>query len=164
MEKDKGEDHEVLKEAYDEVRKKYKLIPTFEELDREFEVTLIDPDRTHFIIKDINRTICSKLHKFIDNILPIINPSPSSLHSMVETKFFEKENADGMFEFYKKLMYLLHKAILLSLKSEKEEAEFINEVWKEWPQLKDKMIFYMDKITKGWAKKEKEEKREEYVG
>ena len=165
MEKERrGEDHEVLKEAYNKVKKKYNLIPTFEQLDKEFEITLIDPDRAHFIIRDINRTICSKIHKFIDNIGPIINPSPSSVHSMIETKFFEKGELNQIFELYKNLMYLLHKAILTSLKSEKEEAEFINEIWNKWPKLKEKMIFYMSKITEGWAKEEKEEKREEYVG
>jgi len=160
----RGEDHEELKKAYAKVRKKYKLIPTFEELDKEFEITLIDPDRIHFLIRDINRAINSRLHKCVDSILPIINPHPSSLHSMMETKFFEKQNTAKLFEFYKKIMYLIHKSILSSVKSEKDEANFINEVWKEWPKIKSEMIEYLTKITEGWAKTEKEENREDYLG
>ena len=158
------EDHDVLKEAYENARKRYGLIPTFEQLDKEFEITMIDPDRVHFIVKDVKRTICSKLHKFIDYIVPIINPSPSSLHSMIETKFFDKDELDEMFEFYKRLWYFLHKAILVGLRSEKDEAALINEIWTEWPKIKDKMNKYMDRITDGWAKEEKEEKREVYLG
>lgn len=160
----KSEDREELKKAYAEAKKKYNLVPTFEELDKEFEITMIDPDRIHFIVKDIKNAICSKLHKFAEYITPIINPQPASLHSMIETKFFEKEEIGETFEFYKRVYYLLHKAIVLGLKSEKDEANFINEVWKEWPQIKNKIKGYMSKITEGWAKEEKEEEREEYLG
>jgi len=163
MAKEKCEDHEVLKKAYDEVKTRYNLVPTFEELDNEFEITVIEPERAHFIVRDINRAICSKIHKFIDNLAPIISPQPSSMHSMVEVKLFEKHEVEEMFKYYKKLMHLLHKSILLSLKEEKDEAEFINEIWKDWPQIKNPIISYMSKITEGWSKEDIEEHTNEYL-
>ena len=162
-EKEKGENHEELKNAYAEAKVKYNLIPTFEDLDKEFEISVMDPDRAHFIVRDIKRTMCTKLHKFVDYLNPIISPQPSSLHSMIETKFFEKNELDGMFEFYKKIWHLLHKSILTGITSEKDEAEFINLLWGEWPQSKNKMIGYMSKITDGWAKEDKEEHTNEYL-
>lgn len=163
-EKEKGEDHEVLKEAYDKAKAKFNLIPTFEELDKDFEISVIDPDRIHFIIRDVKRAISSKLHKFIDNLAPILSPQPSSLHSLIEVKLFEKEEVNDMFKFYKKLMQLLHKSILTTLKTEKDEADFVNEIWQDWPKLKSKMRTYMERITDGWLKEDEEEIRDEYLG
>ena len=162
-EKKKGEDHEELKKAYAEAKIKYNLIPNYEELDREFEISVIDPDRAHFIVKDVKNAICAKIHKFIDNLAPVINPQPSSLHSMVEVKLFEKEEVNDMFAFYKRLMHLLHKSILMALKSEADEANFINDLWKEWPQIKNKMTAYIVKITEGWSKEDHEENNNEYL-
>ncbi|MBD3262757.1 hypothetical protein GF374_00050 [Candidatus Woesearchaeota archaeon] len=158
------EDYEVLKEAYDKAKKKYNLSPNFEELDKEFEVSIIDGDRERFIVEYVRRAICSRIHKMINYLTPVLHPQPSSLHSMIESKFFKKEETDKLFEFYKKLHHWLHKGLLKSFQSEEEIAKFINEIWEIWPEIKDKVIIYMSKIVTGWEKQEKEDLDNGYLG
>jgi hypothetical protein len=154
------ENLERLKEEYKKVQAKYKL-PSFEELDEEFEIRKIDYDL--FLIKEVRRTICHRLTAFADLIEPILNPAGHSLHSMIETKIFEKEDLEEMYKFYKKLWHYAHKGIHASLTSEKDEVEFIKEVWKIWPELKKPIREYSEKITEGWGKEEKEGVGEHYL-
>ena len=149
-----------LKEEYKKLQTKYKL-PSFDELDEEFEIRKTDYDL--FLVREVRRAMCHKLTAIADLIEPILNPAGHSLHSMIETKIFEKEELDDMYKFYKKLWHLVHKGIYLSLVSEKEEAEFIKEMWKAWPEIKKTAEKYAKKISDGWAKEEKEGLSDHYL-
>jgi hypothetical protein len=149
-----------LKQEYEKIRVKYKL-PGFDELDEAFEIRKTDYDL--FLVREVRRAMCHKLTAFADLIEPILNPAGHSLHSMIETKIFEKEELDDMYKFYKKLWHLVHKSIYLSLISEKDEAEFIKEAWKGWPEIKKTIEIYAKKISDGWAKEEKESAGDHYL-
>ena len=153
------EELECLKAEYEKLRKKYNL-PQFEELDEEFEIRKVDYDL--FLIREIRRLVLSKLDFVASLLEPILDPG-KSLHSMIETKFFEKYNIELMFDFYKKLWKIIHEGISASLTSEKAEAEFIKDVWKQWPEIKKQSIEYADKIAAGWGKVEKEVFADKYL-
>jgi RNA processing factor Prp31 len=160
-EKEKPDKLEKLKAEYEKLRQKYKL-PSFDELNNEFEIYDIKPNS--FIIREIRRRIIRKMEDFLSLLNPILNPNPNSLHSMIETKIFEKQDMEPMFEFYKKLFQLAHKSIPASLESESAEAAWINEVWKAWPDLKKQITGYSKKITEGWGKVEPEVFTDKYLG
>jgi|GEM_PF-6290464 len=147
------EDLEKLKEEYKALQQKYTL-PDFDEIDKEFEIRKIDTNL--FLIKEIRRVILQKLDFSVALIEPILNPSPSSLHSFVETKFFAKQNIEPMFDFYKKVWHWMHLGISVSYMQEKDEAEWINDVWKAWPEIKKETGKYSKQIADGWSKVEKE--------
>lgn len=160
-EKEKPEKLEKLKLEYEKLKQKYKL-PSFDELNDEFEIYDIKPNS--FIIREVRRRIIHKMEDFLSLLNPILNPNPNSLHSMVETKIFEKQDVESMFEFYKKLFQLAHKSISASLESEAAEAAWVNEVWKAWLDIKKKIAGYSKKITEGWGKVEPEVFTDKYLG
>jgi hypothetical protein len=152
---------EKLKAEYDKLKQKYKL-PAFDELNNEFEI--YDIKTNAFIIREISRRIIRKAEDFLSLLNPILNPNPNSLHSLIETKIFEKQDLEPMFDFYKKLFQLAHKGITASLESEAAEAVWINEIWKTWPEIKKQIHSYSKKITEGWGKVEKEVFTDKYLG
>jgi hypothetical protein len=153
------ENLERLKEEYEKIKKKYGL-PSFDELDGEFEIRKIDHDL--LIVREIRRNVMSRIDFLIALLDPILDPG-KSLHSFIETKFFEKYNVEPLFDFYKLMWRLIHEGVSASYDSEKAEAEFIRKVWKQWPEIKKKAIEYSDKIALGWSKVEKEAFSDKYL-
>lgn len=145
-----------LKEKYEEIRKKFKLIPSFEEMDGEFEIREIE--KSYFVIpRRICRIMCRRLESIANALEPILNPHQDSMHSAIEIKAFEKKELEEIFQFYKKLWHLIHLGLLESFKSDKNSAEFVNQLWKDWPAIKKQTLGYLEKITKSWTEKDKEE-------
>ena len=151
----KDGDLKEIKAKYEKARKKYSL-PKFEDIDREFEIRLIDDQG--FIIKEVRRAILTHIQNLGNFFMPVLDPHPSELHSLVEMSAFNKHEKDKLFLFYKKLYHLIHKGITTSVISEKAETDFIKEVWKLWPQIKKEAKSYMDKITAEWANHRKKDK------
>jgi len=160
-EKEKPGKLEKLKAEYEKLRQKHKL-PAFEELDNEFEIRAIKLNS--FIIREIRRMITQRVEDVLSLINPILNPNPQSLRSMIETKIFEKQNMEPMFEFYKKLFQLAHEGISASLESEASEVAWINKAWKAWPEIKKQALSYNNKISEGWGKIETEVFADKYLG
>ncbi len=158
--RDRREEIDELKELYEKARKKYDL-PDFDELDREFELRKIEDG---FVISEVRKTILDKIHAFTNWIEPVINPHQHSIHSIVESRVFNKAETDEVFNFYKKLYYHLHRGLLAGLQSEKHEAEFIKEIWKIYPELKKEITKFIEKITKSWQEAEEEYTPDEYHG
>lgn len=148
-----------LKREFEKVRKQYSL-PTFEELDNEFDIRKIDFDL--FIVKEIRRSIIHKLSGIAELFEPVLNPS-ENLHSAVESKIFEKTEVDDMYSYYRKVWHYVHKGITASLMSEDEEATYIKEIWKIWPEIKKTALKYSQKLTEGWAREDKEKSSDHYM-
>lgn len=151
---------ERLKKEFEKVRAKYEL-PSFDELDNEFEIRKIDFDL--FLIKEVRRAVTHRLTAIADLLEPILSPSEHNLHSVIESKIFEKGDVDEMFTYYKKLWHHAHEGIAASLISEKEEAEFIKKIWKIWPEIKKTALGYAKRIAEGWAKEEEERHGDHYL-
>lgn len=154
------EEIDELKELYEKAKKEYDL-PAFDELDKEFELRKIEDG---FIIREVRRKILDKIHAFVEWIAPVVNPSSQSIHSMIEAKLFNKTELDEIFNFYKKIHYYIHKGLVAGLQTEKDEADFIKEVWKVYPELKKEIAKHMEKIAKGWAEAEEESITDDYHG
>ncbi len=149
---------EELKKEYSNLQKKYNL-PKFDELDNEFEIRAIEIDKAGILIKAILRMIVNKLTTYVNYLDPITNPNPQSTHSMTELNNTTDAEKDEMFNFFKELSYIYHLALLKELESEQEIANYINEIWKKWPSIKNKEKKFLDIITKAWLKEQKEPKK-----
>ncbi len=162
MAEDKESKLEKLKKEYEKVQKKYKL-PSFDELDNEFEIRKLDPDLA--VIKELRRHMTLRLQAFTDLVEPVLNPQPSSLHSIIETKIFEKQELEPYFNLYKKLWALVHEGLAAWLKSEEEEAGFVRKVIVEWPAMKKDILRFVSKLADGWKKHHEGEKAgDSYLG
>ena len=156
------EELKEIKAKYEKARKKYKL-PKFEDIDREFEIRLVDD--AGFIIKEVRRAILNRIMNLATFFNPVLDPHPHELHSLIEMPAFNKKDREKLFNFYKKLSHLMHKGITVSITSEEAEADFIKEIWKLWPHIKKEAKEYMDKITAEWANHRKKPKEDvHYLG
>ena len=148
-----------IEEEYNKLCKKYKL-PKFEEIDKEFEISSLENER--FLIRNTLRKIAEKLEIYSDAIGNLVHPDGSSLSSMYEVRFFSDDEKDGMYKLFKKLMKANRDiaAIVLSA-DEKKEADFLNDFFAEWGNMKKDLITFIDKMRESW---EKESTIEEDLG
>lgn len=148
-----------IKKTYSSLQKKYKL-PDFDKVYQEFEIVDIEED---FVLKSVLSRMRKKIVNCIGIILPPIHPNDSSLHSLIESDILSKEEKHNMYKLYRKLNHLYHNSLASSFKDEKNIAESIKIIWKQWPEIKNEMANILSKLTAGW-KKEAEEEKVEYYG
>jgi hypothetical protein len=150
-----------IKKDYEKIRKKYNL-PPFDKLDREFEIRFCPPEG--FILKECRRALSNKLKVYIQILDPVLSPHAGSLHSMIESDGFDEDEKKALFELYKKLGFYIHKSIVAGLQDEQAEADFINEVWKIWPSLKEEVTKFSEKATNLWKINDSKVEEAEYMG
>ena len=148
-----------IEEEYNKLCKKYKL-PKFEEIDKEFEISSLENER--FLIRNTLRKIAEKLEIYSDAIGNLVHPDGSSLSSMYEVRFFSDDEKDGMYRMFKKLMKVNRDIAAIVLRAdEKKEAEFLNDFFNGWLNMKEELIDYIWKMRDSW---EKESTIEEDLG
>ncbi len=156
-----GEDKiKIVKEKYEELKKKYGL-PKFDELNADFEIIKADPELN--LLHELRRAVAHNLQAYAEWFEPVLNPSASSLHSMVETKIFEKEELEPLYNLYKKLWHFVHLSVWSGLQSESEEVKFLKQAWQEWPEMKKEILKYVRKLADGWQEKSKDADEGRYV-
>jgi hypothetical protein len=152
-----------IKIAYDDARKKYKQLPTFESINRVFELGRVE--YPEFVVRETRRLVVHYFQLFARDLEMIFNPNPGMPYSMVETSAFSKEEKHKIYEFYKKHWYYVHLGQIAGLEGDKQQAEFIAEAFKVWPKFKAEHLKLLKKATKEWQKKPvKETTGSSYVG
>lgn len=148
--KEKQEELEELKKEYTSLAQKYGL-PSFEELDDNFEISIIEDSR--FLLRKIMGNIEEKLELFIKILTSVIQPE-QNIADLSECRAFDEEQKKEIFEIYKKLMKF--KRVMDSLcvsSTEKEEAECISSFYAEWNRekgLKTELKNTINKLEKSW--------------
>ncbi len=151
---------EKVKEKYEELRKRYDL-PKFDDFNTEFEIVKADPDVN--FSKELRRTVSHKLQAHAEWFEPVLNPNSSSLHSIIETKIFEKQELEPLFNLYKRLWHLIHLGLQASLQTEADEIKFVKQVWGEWPALKKETAKYVGRLAEGWLEQAKDNEEGTYL-
>ncbi len=152
----------VLKKKYSKCQKKYSL-PKFEDIDKEFKIYRIDQYTTD-ILFDIRKQISNVLHSLAGIIYPIFTPSEADIVSLIISAGMDKKTKIEAHHLFKKLNYLISRSNSAGLDGEEKSAEFIKEIWKEWPEIKKKIILFSDKIANVWAKEYKSDADVGYLG
>lgn len=151
-----------IKKEYEIFKKKYKL-PDFNDLNKEFDLEEIEHDG--FLLRRIRNKIYDKVDFFIKIIESIVYPSSSNVANLYETKFFTENDMEECEKLLKKLMFLDRSFILLDIEEdEQKDAEFINEVYKDWLILKKDLIKFLEIMKKSWKKEDKMPSENEYFG
>ncbi len=144
----------MIKETYSKLKTKYSL-PPFDELNNEFEISLIEKD--DFLLREIRRKITDKLGNVCG---PLEGAVGGETHPMAVIEFGNISDSEikKSMEIYKKLMYLIRQSQEVGiLADEKKDAEFIKEFFKQWPLLKADIAKIFSKLKESW-KKEVDEK------
>ena len=137
-----------IEDKYKELRKKFKL-PEFKEIDLEFEIS--DVEEITFLLRSIIRRIAEKLDFYATLLEEILQPDASNLYAMHETRFFDENEKDKMYNLYRKLMDYSRQSIIAALEHiEKNEAEFINIFFNEWKIIKQELLGYIKVMQVSW--------------
>lgn len=144
---------EKLKENYKEIQKKYDL-PSFENLNRDFQIEKIAEIETDFLIREVRKFIADRFSnylRFIETILHPIN-APMFIFSIIKSMGVEEKKK--LTDVYKKLAKNEIKLIEIDIEfSEKKEADFIKEFYKVWQEVKKDILEVLEKIKKNWDNK-----------
>src|SRR3989338_5016175 len=84
-----------IEKQYNELRKKY-MLPDFREMNTEFELS--DLEETNFPVRAIMRRIAEKLDFYTTMLEELLQPDPSNLYSIHESRFFEEDEKKEMYE------------------------------------------------------------------
>ena len=147
---------------YEPYRTKYNL-PSFSELDNEFEIADIEQETA------ILRNICKNIYQRIDQctkfIEKIIQPDANSYIDLYECKFFTHSEKDQLFEIFRQLMHANRTLLELDLiLDEKQFAEFIKQFNTQWIQMKKMIQSYLIKLKNVWKEKQAGKTHLDYLG
>ncbi|MCX8146902.1 MAG: hypothetical protein N3D84_00335 [Candidatus Woesearchaeota archaeon] len=138
-----------IRERYTQLCKKYSL-PSFDELDREFEISSIDEKEN--ILSAIRRKIENKIENFL-KILHIVIEPDTTISDLHECRDFNEDEKAEAFELFKQLMIIKRESELIEIDpNEKMNADFIINVYKEWKPIKTKMTAIVSKMKNSWKK------------
>ncbi len=151
-----------IKKRYEPLQKKYKL-PSFNELNREFEIEKVQETETDFLVREVRKSVGEKIGAFLRFLENIINPTLAPifvLNSLKDLATKDKEIIKGCYEV---LVRLELEAIHLDIDyDEKKEAAFIQKVFNKWQEIKPDL----NEIVKLMERTQKkiEERKNSYLG
>ena len=157
------EDLENLKKEYSELQKKYAL-PTFEELNSDFQIEKLSENETDFLLKEIRRLVADRLFNYLRFVESLLNPVNVPMFVYFIIKTFDVKEKDKLTEIYKELAKREVELIGLDIEStEEKEANFIKESYKFWQEIKEDILEIVGVIKKNWDAKSETSKKD-YFG
>lgn len=133
---------------YEELLKGYKL-PTFDDLDKEFDVGILE--ETSFPLREIRKKMTEKVEILGEVFGQILQPNPESIVDMHECKFFEDADRSEIFKIYSEMQQIIRTSTLCGLHAEEaEDAEWIKTTAAAWKDIKKRSSPYIQKMSETW--------------
>lgn len=144
---------EKLKKQYEKLRKKYSL-PSFEELNKDFEIEKLQEKETETLSREIRRAMAERSLAYLKFVEMFMNPSIAPMFFLALIKSVDSEDKKLLEELYTELGKFEIKEIALDNEyDEKKDAEFIKQFYGKWQEVKKKFGKLMKGIEKSWEKK-----------
>ena len=142
---------ETFKKDYAVLKEKYSL-PSFQELNQEFEIEDLSETETDFLLRLIRKSLSEKTAFFSKFIEVIINPGEGgSLFAFSMAKSLAQEDRKALSEIYEKISKLQLESIKRDIAySEKEEAIFIKKIYSFWEEAKKTLLRTLEIIDSNW--------------
>ncbi len=141
---------------YNELREKTGL-PKLEEFEQEFECRMQAP-----IIPGILNVLMDKLGQCSGHIEIIFQPG--RMADAIEAKFHSEEERKHLFEFYKKVMSMVHEVHASMFDSREARLKEIKKLYPFYmKEVKPEMKKYLSTQAKAWLTEEKTEQKQ-YFG
>ncbi len=152
-----------VKGKYEGLRKKFPKLPKFEDLNKDFELDYLEKD--NLIHKTVRRRLNDKLIFFCRILEGILYPNPQSQINAYESGFFDEDEKKELAAFYRKLMILERRSLLLDVTCKVEDdVNHIMEVYSKWPGFKKEMTKVVDKMQGIWKSEDKKDAEGAYFG
>jgi hypothetical protein len=151
-----------VKKKYEPLCKKYK-IPSFDELNKEFEIEKVQEHETDYLLREVRKTISEKMSAFLRFFETILNPVMAPVFVIAALKNLENGEKQKIKEIYEAMVSVEIGTIELDVEySEKKEAEFIIKAVKKWKAIKPEILEIMKIIEKSHSISDK--KGNSYLG
>ncbi len=135
---------------YEELKKEFGL-PNFDRLAEDFDIEKISEKETSFLMREIRRAINEKLSAYLHLFETLINPTSPPMFVFSLLKNVSLEDKEKIKEIYKKLSKLQVKVMKLDTNySESGEAEFVNNSFGEWQEIKPEIMGLIEKFETGF--------------
>ena len=148
-----------LKKDFSIYEKKYNL-PSFEKLNEDFDIEKAAEKETDFLLREVRKIIMDKAIAYLRFIEMLINPSNAPMFFLGLIKSFTQEDKKILEKMYSKLgEFEINVIEIDNVYSEKDEAEFIINIYKEWQKMKEDMKKIIEALRRSWnSKSNKKEK------
>ena len=141
-----------LKKEYENLKEKYGL-PSFDELNKNFEIEKLQDRERNYLLRDIRRTLVEKDISYFKFLEMFLNPGSGPMFFMALTNNLNAEEKNKIEDIYFKLgKFELDSVSLDNDSTEKEEAEFIKSFFEEWKNLKSDFGELMESIEEVWER------------
>ena len=153
MDEKEESDLEKLKQDYKKIQKIHNL-PDFDKLNSDFAIEKIAETETDFLIREVARVMAEKFSNYLRFVELVLNPvnSPMFIFSLIKT--IGEDEKKKLSEIYKELAKIELGLIEVDVDfSEKKEADFINNSYKTWLNLKRDFLGVIEKIKSNWDNK-----------
>jgi len=138
-----------MDDEYAALKKKYNL-PNLDILDREFEVSCID--EYTFLLRSMRLKMVEKIDGTIKLFNELLHPD-SGFAGYKEANIFNEADREQMLVIYRKLMYYSRRSTELNFEdSDDINARFINDLMKDWPELRKSILFFVRRMKDLWQK------------
>lgn len=152
-----------LKKEYEKLRKKYSL-PSFEDLNEDFEIEKLQERETETLSREIRRAMAEKNVAYLKFAEMFMNPSNAPMFFLALVKSLDTEEKKLLEELYLELgKYEIKNISLDNEYDEKRDIAFIKKFYKDWQAIKKKLDRILNSIEKAWERKV-ERKDKGYLG
>jgi len=153
----------MVKEKYNNLKKKHSILPDFEVLNREFEISLIENEE--FLLREIRRKIEERFSLFMERIAGALQPEHISISEFYEFDCFTMDEKTRLFVLFKELRLQYRRFMNLDLVlDDKKEAKAISDALKFWQSFRKKLLPFFESLEQCWAKSFKSREILEYLG
>mgnify|MGYP001608998829 CR=1 FL=1 len=143
-----------LKKEYEKLQKKYSL-PSFKEMNEEFEIEKLQEKETETLSREIRRCIADKNVAYLRFAEMFMNPQQAPMFFFSIIKGLNGAEKKQLEELYLHLGKLEIENLALDTSyNEKNDIEYIKKFIKEWKEIKEKFESVMVAIRQSWEKKQ----------
>jgi hypothetical protein len=141
---------ELLKENYSKLQLKYGL-PDFDEFNKDFYIEKLSEVESDYLIRELRKFMIDKFSNYLRFIEAVLNPVNAQMFVFSVIKTLGNEEKEKLEKVYKKLSKKEVGVIELDLDfSEKKEAEFINDSFALWQDIKQTLLEVVQVIGDNW--------------
>lgn len=153
----------MIKETYNNIKKEHPILPDFEKINREFELTMMDTEE--FLLRNIKRKIAEKFEPLTEILEHIINPDPNSLVDMYECRCYTNGEKGQITDIFRHMMEQYRTMMATDILSDdKTDAETIKKIYDLWMQDKKILLPLLKKLCECWQKHVEPKEILEYLG
>ncbi len=150
---------EDLKKDYEVLKKKYNL-PEFQKLNEEFDTEKVAEHETDCLLREIRKAVMDKVIAYLRFVEMLLNPSNVPIFFFALVKGLTPSDKRILERIYSRLGNFEIDVIELDCRySEKDEAEFIKKIVREWKDIKEEMLKLVEVLRRNWDQKSRKSEK-----